>query len=84
MGRLIADPDHDTGEYAVLVTDAFQNRGLGSVLTDTCLELARSWGLRRVVAQTTSDNARMIAVFQERGFEVTPEEEGLVTVAKLL
>lgn len=84
VGRLISDPDQDTGEYAVLVTDAYQNRGLGSVLTDTCLEIARSWGLRRVVAQTTSDNVRMIAVFQERGFEVTPEEEGLVTVSKLL
>jgi acetyltransferase len=84
VGRLISDPDLDTGEYAVLVTDAYQNRGLGSVLTDTCLEIARSWGLRRVVAQTTSDNARMIAVFAERGFEITPEEEGLVTVSKLL
>jgi acetyltransferase len=82
VGRLIADPGNETGEYAVLVADAFQNRGLGSVLTDTCLEIARSWGIRRVVAETTSDNVRMIALFQERGFEVTPEEQGLVTVAK--
>gem|GEM_PF-4522217 len=49
---------------------------------ETCLEIARSWGIRRVVAETTSDNVRMIALFQERGFEVTPEEQGLVTVAK--
>jgi len=45
---------------------------------------ARSWGIRRVVAETTSDNVRMIALFRERGFEVTPEEQGLVTVAKNL
>ncbi|HQP42821.1 MAG TPA: GNAT family N-acetyltransferase, partial [Thermoanaerobaculales bacterium] len=82
VGRLIADPDNETGEYAVLVTDAFQNRGLGGVLTDTCLEIARSWGIRRVVAETTADNVRMIALFQGRGFEVTAGEQGLVTVAK--
>ena len=64
------------------MADAFQNRGLGGVLTDTCLEIARSWGIRRVVAETTADNVRMIALFQERGFEVTPEEQGLVAVAK--
>ena len=29
VGRLVADPDHETVEYAVLVSDAWQNRGLG-------------------------------------------------------
>ena len=49
---------------------------------ETCLEVARSWGIRRVVAETTADNVRMIALFQERGFGITPGEQGLVTVAK--
>ena len=44
VGRLVADPDHETAEYAVLVTDAWQNRGLGGVLTDYCLEIAARLG----------------------------------------
>jgi acetyltransferase len=84
VGRLIADPDLETVEYAVLVADAYQNRGLGGLLTDTCLEIAAGWGVKRMVAQTTSDNVRMLALFRERGFEVMPGEEGLVMVAREL
>ena len=82
VGRPIADPDHETVEYAVLVADAWQNVGVGGILTDNCLEIARSKGLRRIVAQTTSDNARMLALFARRGFAILPEDEGLVNVTK--
>ena len=84
VGRLIADPDHESVEYAVLVADAWQNVGVGGILTDVCMEIARSWGPKRIVAQTTSDNVRMLALFARRGFEILPEEEGLVNVVKEL
>jgi len=84
VGRLVADPDHESVEYAVLVGDAWQNKGLGSLLTDYCFEIARKWGLKRIVAQTTSDNPRMIEVFKKRGFEIKSDESGLVEVTKKL
>lgn len=68
VGRLVADPDHREAEYAVLVADACQGQGLGSVLTDYCLEVARDWQLRSVVAETTPTNSRMLHVFSKRGF----------------
>ncbi|HWO58212.1 MAG TPA: GNAT family N-acetyltransferase [bacterium] len=71
IGRLIADPDRETVEYAVLITDAWQKKELGSILTDHCLEIAQRWKMKRVVAQTTTDNRPMIAVFEKRGFAVT-------------
>jgi RimJ/RimL family protein N-acetyltransferase len=38
--------------------------------------------MRRVTAQTTNDNRRMVAVFQKRGFTVTPDvESSLVEVS---
>ncbi|MDZ7375075.1 MAG: bifunctional acetate--CoA ligase family protein/GNAT family N-acetyltransferase, partial [candidate division KSB1 bacterium] len=60
VGRLVGDPDLNTAEYAVLVTDAWQDKGLGSLLTDYCIEIAQSWGVKKIVAQTTTDNPRMI------------------------
>jgi acetyltransferase len=84
VGRLVADPEHQVAEYAVLVSDAWQNRGLGGVLTDTCEEIARGWGLQRMEAQTTADNARMLALFKKRGYTVEPDEEGLMKVTKEL
>jgi acetyltransferase len=78
VGRLIADPDHETVEYAVLVADAWQNRGLGGILTDYCYEIAKRWGLKRVVAETASENSRMLALFKNRGFEMEHDSEGTV------
>jgi len=84
VGRLIADPGHQEGEYAVLIVDAWQNRKLGGILTDYCVEIAKGWKLKRVVAQTTSDNRPMIAVFERRGFSVVTGEDSTVDVSKEL
>ena len=48
VARLVADLDHENGEYGVLVADDFQHRGLGSLLTKRCIEIARRWHLRRL------------------------------------
>jgi len=83
VGRLIADPNHETVEYAVLVADAWQQRELGSLLTDYCMEIAEKWKLKRIVAFTTKDNHRMIAVFKRRGFEIHYDEsDSTVEVVK--
>lgn len=70
VGRLIADQDHETVEYAVLIIDAWQKKELGSMLTDYCMEIAGTWNLKRMVAQTTTDNRPMISVFEKRGFSI--------------
>ncbi len=83
IGRLIAEPGRGEAEYAVLVQDAWQNRGVGGLLTDHCIEIARRWGIRRVTAVTTTDNPRMIAVFERRGFHIVRNlESSLVEVSK--
>jgi len=84
VGRLIADPGHEEGEYAVLIVDAWQRKELGGLLTDYCIEIARRWKLKRVVAQTTSDNHPMIRVFERRGFDVVTGEDSTVEVSKTL
>ncbi|NLI15066.1 MAG: GNAT family N-acetyltransferase, partial [candidate division Zixibacteria bacterium] len=85
VGRLIADPSHETVEYAVLIIDEYQRKELGSILTDYCLDIAKHWDLRRIVAQTTTDNHRMIAVFQKRDFQITYNDaDSTVDVVKEL
>ena len=76
VGRLIADPNHDTAEYAILVGDKWQDKGLGGILTDYCMDIAKGWGVKRVIAITTTDNPRMISVFRKRGFEMKPDPDG--------
>jgi len=85
VGRLIADPEHQTVEYAILITDKWQGKDLGNQLTDYCMEIARKWGLKKIVAQTTTDNHRMIAMFQKRGFEIKIDDQtSAVEVEKVI
>jgi acetyltransferase len=83
IGRLVADPDHEVAEYALLVADEWQGRGLGSLITEYCLEIAADWGVSRVTATTEHSNTRMLAVFRHFGFELRDDpEEGVVCAEK--
>jgi len=83
VGRLVADVDHETAEYAVIVVDRWHGHGLGGVLTDYCIEVAKRWGVKRIVAETSKENARMIATFRNRGFALNDEQEkDVVLVSK--
>lgn len=84
IGRLIADPDHETVEYAILITDEWQNKELGSMLTDYCMEIAKKWKLKKLVAQTSTDNHRMIKMFEKRGFKIEKQDDSTVDVSKEL
>ncbi|MCB1878128.1 MAG: bifunctional acetate--CoA ligase family protein/GNAT family N-acetyltransferase [Chromatiales bacterium] len=77
VAQLMADPNHESAEFAVLIPDPWQGKKLGGILLDYCLELAQQWGLRRVEAETDPDNRRMLETFRKRGFraEVNREEE---------
>ncbi len=89
IGRLVADAARLRAEYAVLVADPWQRRGLGDLLTSYCVETApswgHSWGIRSVCAETGIGNANMIAVFQKQGFKLTRRaNEGIVFVERQL
>ncbi len=81
VGRLIADLDHETVEYAVLISDSWQKKELGTLLTEYCVEIARQWHLKRVAAETTKDNQAMISVFRKLGFNVVFNQDTGVSVS---
>ncbi|MCD4773871.1 MAG: bifunctional acetate--CoA ligase family protein/GNAT family N-acetyltransferase [Bacteroidales bacterium] len=82
VGRLITDFDHESVEYAILITDAWQKKDLGRILTDYCLEIAKNWGLKKIIAETTADNKAMLSVFRKLGFSIHFEVGGSVHVTK--
>lgn len=69
VGRLVADANHEVAEYAALVVTGWQGIGLGSLITDECLGICDSWGVKRVVAEVAHSNYRMLRMFSHRGFE---------------
>jgi acetyltransferase len=75
VGRLVADADHEAAEYAVIVVDRWHGHGLGGLMTDYCVEVSKTWGVKKLVAEVSKDNNRMLATFRNRGFELNDEQE---------
>jgi L-amino acid N-acyltransferase YncA len=58
--RYEREGETDTAEYAALVEDRFQGRGLGIGLTRHLIEAARERGIRRLHALVMRENAGML------------------------
>lgn len=62
--------DGDRAEVALAVADAYQGRGLGTILIGHLAEIAESHGIRVFVAWVLPENYRMIQVFRDLGVPV--------------
>ncbi|WP_443111330.1 GNAT family N-acetyltransferase [Amycolatopsis sp. A1MSW2902] len=72
--------DHGpSAEVAFVVDDKHQGRGLGSILLEHLAAAASECGLRRFVAEVLSENAAMVRVFRDAGYQVSRAiEEGVL------
>lgn len=74
--RLVADANHEAGEYAVLLRSDLKGRGLGWKLMEMIIEYARTEGIRRIEGQVLGDNRVMLRMCRELGFSVAPDPDG--------
>ncbi|HYV67918.1 MAG TPA: GNAT family N-acetyltransferase, partial [Myxococcales bacterium] len=55
-------------EFALLVSDAWQGRGLGRSMLTRLFEVGRDWGIERIVAEILPGNESMRRVCAQLGF----------------
>jgi len=81
VARADRDVDADRAEVAIVVEDAFQHRGLGTVLLERLADAAWEVGIERFEAETLPVNHGMVNVFRSLGFPTTCRfEDGNVRV----
>jgi acetyltransferase len=68
--RLIADPYNETAEFAIVVADPWQGKGLGDKFTDNILAIAKKRSIKTVYAKFLKDNHIMSHIFEKRGFKI--------------
>jgi len=85
VGRLSKVQGANEAEVAAIVSDAFQNLGLGSELVRLLIGIAREEKLDRLVATILPGNRAMQKVFRNLGFQLhySAEEEAVAAELKL-
>jgi acetyltransferase len=83
VGRLIKIPGTDTAEFAVLVTDKAQGRGLGSELLRRLLEVGRDERIARIKAEILPENLPMQRICEKLGFHLRHDLEERIVKAEI-
>jgi acetyltransferase len=68
VSRIIVSPDFQSAEYALLISDDFQHKGLGLKLTDVLIGIAIEKGLKSIYATVLNDNLAMLGLADKLGF----------------
>jgi acetyltransferase len=85
MGRLIMEPDRKKAEFAVVVHDRFQGKGLGYKLVDMVVGIGYEKGLKEIYGFILSENKKMANMCRKLGCTIEPmEEEGITRVSLTL
>ncbi len=83
VGRLVKSHTADEAELAVIVSDRFQKRGIGTEVVRQLVNFARDEKLDRLTATVLFENRPMQKVFQKLGFQLNQSKDSESLVAEL-
>jgi acetyltransferase len=84
--HFFADPDNRRAEYAIAVRSDWQGRGVGYLLMNRLIDIARERGIHELTGEILRENGAMLQMCRELGFTIAPQriDPVLVQVRKRL
>ena len=76
VGRLTKIAATNDAEFAILVSDKYQHKGLGSELLSRLVRIGEDEGLSHIVADVLRDNIGMQRVCARLGFDSVRGDDG--------
>jgi acetyltransferase len=80
IGRLVIEPGTRNGEFAIVVHDNYQGKGLGYKLMDVLIGIAQDKSLNSIYGIVLSENERMLRATKRLGFVPQKLQDGLTRV----
>ena len=68
VARYVLDADQADAEFAIVVADGWQGRGIGRRLIERLAAIARRRGVRRLYGEILSTNRPMLELVRKLGF----------------
>lgn len=86
VARYTANPDRRSCEFAVVVADEWQGRGIGTHLMHSLMRVAKSRGITLMEGEIIAGNTHMLGLMARLGFKVrpNPDDEGIVQAVREL
>jgi acetyltransferase len=73
VARYALDPAGDGCEFAIVLADDWQRRGLGKLLLERLIEVARAHRIVHMTGLVLSTNTTMLSLARRLGFALRPE-----------
>jgi acetyltransferase len=70
VSRYVTNPDQSSCEFALVVADDFNGKGLGSRLMESIMDVAREKGLAEIEGLVLANNAGMLKLMRGLGYQV--------------
>ncbi|MBP1732016.1 MAG: Acetyl-CoA synthetase / acetyltransferase family protein, partial [Deltaproteobacteria bacterium] len=80
VGRLVMEADFQSGEFAILVHDRYQGRGLGYKLVGMLIEIGRERELKEIVGDVLTENENMLKLARKLGFTAQWAPDGITKI----
>mgnify|MGYP001485520834 CR=1 FL=1 len=78
VARYATNPDWQTCEFALVVADAWQSKGIGRRMLERLIDVARWRGLRTMVGHILAENQPMLGLCKKLGFAISDHPEDAV------
>jgi acetyltransferase len=83
VSRLVMAADRATAEFAVIVADPWQGKGLGPKLVEGVIEIAREQGVKVLHGDVLAQNQPMLEMVKRLGFKLKKDAEGQTVRAEM-
>ncbi len=81
--QLIFEPGEEKAEFAIVVGDPWQGRGLGAKLMEVCVSIAKQRGVRLLWGEFIPGNMPMINLSKRMGFNIENRDGSVYAELKL-
>ena len=78
--RISKLPDLENAELSILILDEWQGKGIGKILMEYSIGIAKEIGLKSLWMEILKNNHRMLALGQKFGFKQAYDDEDMVRV----
>jgi acetyltransferase len=86
VARYLTNPDKKTCEFAIVVSDKWQGKGIARLLMQKLIDIARNRSLEIMEGQVLANNYRMLELMTSLNFQITndPNDVGIKVVVQRL